>query len=139
RPHESASQVAATTRAPGTVTRWRVGRLGARRYNNSIAVKMKIAAGIHCRYGQALSNTDCAGTARDSKAFKAGPANVSVTPNSSRTPTPKVRPKARTLLVQKRRGVRTSYTRSRPAMTPFIPFELSQRRTIIPNESNPAR
>src|SRR6476659_1294142 len=45
--HASANQAAAAIAAPGTVVRLLAGVLGARRYNNSIAAKVKVPAKSH--------------------------------------------------------------------------------------------
>src|SRR5437660_6506046 len=104
------------------VVRFARGTFGAKRYNNSMAAKVNVAASSHWIYGQAFTHNDCTGTTTARRASTAGAARVKVTASSRSTPTAQVRPNARILLIHKGRGARTSYTISRPAMIPLAPF-----------------
>src|SRR5262245_58953467 len=129
----------AATRAPGAVQRRVAGAFGAKRYSNSIAANVNIAATSQCTYGQIVSHNDWIETVLERSAARAGSIKVKLTATSNSTPTARVRTTARILFIHNGRGVCTLYTMSRLAIIPLLPIDASHRVVTRANDSNLTR
>src|SRR5215831_14699828 len=104
-----------------------------------MATNSNIADKDHWMYGHRRDQTSGTGTNRETSRVSGGPTMVRNTPSSKSNPTAKVRPKASTRLSQIGRGAWSSYTMSRPQMTPLNPTEVSHTVVMRPNESKLVR